>query len=499
MLLEVERDGHIRFATGAVQTLTGLQPAALDGCQLTDLLDPMDRGAIAAALEHLGDAERLLPLGVRLRTSGSEAMIMTGCRLPHSERVHLSLRLAAPGEAVPTRDGPSGLLDEAAFSAAIGERWRSDPQASLTFIELAGLQEVGRDLDDDEAERLPRRLGRLLREAANDGLAGRVAAERFGLMHAKDLNVAQLEQELIQVLHDVHPASANVTATSRSIPLSTDGLSDVDADKAVRFAIQCFASRPGMGPDFPTLNDGFAMMLEETVGKIVSYRGALADDQLSLVFQPIVRLENHLRTHYEALSRTKEGVAPARLLDFAEAIDLVAEFDLLVCQRVLDILRTSRRHIAIAVNLSARSIQDRLFVSGLITLLAGAEELRRRLLFEITETAEVQDFDWVDRVVRDLRQQGCRVGLDDFGAGAMAFHYLRRLEVDFVKLDGALVRSADHRDRAVLRSVVQLCRDLHIETIAEMVESPEQANRLRSLRVDMAQGHLFGRPSADFT
>jgi EAL domain-containing protein (putative c-di-GMP-specific phosphodiesterase class I) len=94
-----------------------------------------------------------------------------------------------------------------------------------------------------------------------------------------------------------------------------------------------------------------------------------------------------------------------------------------------------------------------------------------------------------------LRRRGFQVCLDDFGSGAATFHYLRGFDVDFVKIDGSLVRSHDHRDHAMLRSVVGLCQELKVATIAEMIETAEQAKWLARMKVTHGQGYLWGRPS----
>jgi EAL domain-containing protein (putative c-di-GMP-specific phosphodiesterase class I) len=105
----------------------------------------------------------------------------------------------------------------------------------------------------------------------------------------------------------------------------------------------------------------------------------------------------------------------------------------------------------------------------------------------------------VSHVVRGLRDAGHKVCLDDFGAGASAFHYLRALEVDVVKIDGVYVRDAlkTGKGQAFLKAMTGLCNDLGIATVAEMVESTNALAFLRACGVAYGQGYLFGRPSED--
>ena len=238
-------------------------------------------------------------------------------------------------------------------------------------------------------------------------------------------------------------------------------------------------------------------MLQATVARIADYRGALDTGAFQLAFQPIVSLADRTSVHhYEALSRTADGTPIASMVSFAEELSMVAEFDMMVCRRVaLLLVEAGKRRPSIAANVSGRSLECPAFAQALLALLGAHPQIRGRMLFELTETAQVHDLARVNRVMQELRRRGFRVCLDDFGSGAATFHYLRAFDVDFVKIDGSLIRSHDHRDHAMLRSVVALCREIKVATIAEMIETREQAEWLGRMRVTHGQGYLWGRPS----
>ena len=117
---------------------------------------------------------------------------------------------------------------------------------------------------------------------------------------------------------------------------------------------------------------------------------------------------------------------------------------------------------------------------------------------EITETSALDDLDAADRRVQALRAAGIKVCLDDFGVGAASLDYLRKLQIDIIKIDGAFVRDieSDPKVRALAGHLVDLCRELKIDTVAEMVETEAQAEAVKALGVDYGQGWLFGRPAA---
>ena len=155
----------------------------------------------------------------------------------------------------------------------------------------------------------------------------------------------------------------------------------------------------------------------------------------------------------------------------------------------------------IAINVSGLSVENEDYVSALHALLQANTWARGRIMFEITESARMSDLTAADQFIQGLRGQGCEVCLDDFGAGAANFQYLSALEVDVVKLDGAAVHHAKkaRKGTAFLKALVGLCRDLRVETIAEMIEDEKDFEFVRKCRVQYVQGYLFGKPSPDIT
>ena len=157
--------------------------------------------------------------------------------------------------------------------------------------------------------------------------------------------------------------------------------------------------------------------------------------------------------------------------------------------------------ISVAVNMSGLSVQSPDFCARLFALL---EEMRAvvgppeqgRLLVELTETAEIDDLGAATGALARLRAMGVGLCLDDFGAGAAAFRYLQQFRVDYVKIDGSFVQAAQQggRERAMVASMVELAANAGAQTVAEMIETEEQAALMRELGVDQGQGWLFGRP-----
>ena len=200
------------------------------------------------------------------------------------------------------------------------------------------------------------------------------------------------------------------------------------------------------------------------------------------------------------MCRFDDSQSPFEIINFAEHVGLTHDFDLCVVRKVLETFAyrpPQKRRPNISVNLSARSLEQDGFVDNLLNLLGDVGSLAGSLVFEITESAEIRNLDRMAKVIDRLRARGHRVALDDFGAGAAAFHYIRSLKVDHVKVDGAYVQRivSSKRDCSIVRAMTELCKNLGVSTIAEMIEEEEQVRLLQDIGVDSGQGFLFARPS----
>ncbi|WP_081601607.1 putative bifunctional diguanylate cyclase/phosphodiesterase [Thiobacillus denitrificans] len=216
--------------------------------------------------------------------------------------------------------------------------------------------------------------------------------------------------------------------------------------------------------------------------------------------------------HVEMLLRLigEDGaiVAPDRFFPAAERYGLMPAIDRWVVQHLLldeqhgglqaEMARTSATHCAI--NLSGASLNDDMFMAFLEDALRRTTLAGDRLCFEITETVAVTHFGRTREVMHAIKQFGCRFALDDFGSGMSSFSYLKNLPVDYLKIDGTLVRHIveDAADFAMVEAINRVGAALGLKTIAEFVESEAALRRLREIGVDYAQGYAIHRPQPLF-
>ncbi len=519
LMLEVAEDGRIVYASGAAKQLLGVEPGDLAGRQLGPLIDDVDRHFLLNLLASLGVGGRIEPVTIRLAAPSKDRTgvlcVLGGCCLPRSEgRYYLTLsgaKLPVAEVALQNkRDYQTGLLTAEDFEDRAGDRLKLarelGSEVKITLLEIVGLKQLAEELPPEQQRALMGDVGAFLRSKSIGGdTAGLIDAEKYSILHAGSVDQAAVADKVRQLVAKANPA-AEVAETlgvqGATLDLHTKGMSDEDAASAMAFAVQRFAAQGAAGLSFRNTEESLKLLLSETVARVRALRSTMSQSDFQMVFQPIVALSDRKLHHYEALVRFGDDQSPFETIRLAEGVHLIGEFDLAVVQRVVVALQEARnrgQRPEVAVNLSGHSLESTVFMAALRELLAPDQDLRKQLIFEITESTQITDLVHAGNAVRQLRQDGHAVCLDDFGAGAASFPYLQALEVDFVKIDGAYVKALQssrekERDRAILRGMVWLCKELKIGTVAEMIETEDQARLLLDFGIDYGQGWLFGRP-----
>jgi EAL domain-containing protein (putative c-di-GMP-specific phosphodiesterase class I) len=195
---------------------------------------------------------------------------------------------------------------------------------------------------------------------------------------------------------------------------------------------------------------------------------------------------------------TGELIMPGLFIPLAEKSQKIVEIDRWVLGKVVQLLAERPGIPSVAVNLSGRSFDNPTIPGYIADLLEQHDVDPRRLLIEITETEAVSDLTDAQRFIDAIRLTGCRVYLDDFGAGFASFAYLKHLQVDAIKIDGMFIRNLvqDHDNQVFVRGMVEVARGLGKETVAECVEDESTLKLLDSMGVDLVQGFHLDRPQA---
>ena len=232
---------------------------------------------------------------------------------------------------------------------------------------------------------------------------------------------------------------------------------------------------------------------------------AIDNNGFMLNIQKIVPVASHSTNHhFEVLLTMRDTphapIPPGAFIPAAERYNLMTFIDRWVLKNTFDWLAQNRGQLSTldlcAINLSGQTIGDPNFSPFLTELFAKYNIPPEKICFEITETAAVANMSRASVIIHELKKNGCRFSLDDFGSGMSSFSYLKNLPVDYLKIDGNFVKDIidDPIDRAMVQAITQVAQVMNLETIAEFVEKPEIMDLLYSIGVDYAQGYAISRP-----
>lgn len=261
---------------------------------------------------------------------------------------------------------------------------------------------------------------------------------------------------------------------------------------------QTFIAQPD--PHNPYHSPLSATAQEARNSALVMVEHALRDERALLAYQPVVQARMPRRAaFYEGLIRimdTNGRIIPAAdFIDAVEAKPLGRQIDCLALKLGLEAL-ASEPNLRLSINMSARSIGYPEWLATLERGLRHDRTIADRLILEITESSAMAVPDLVIGFMLDMQERGICFALDDFGAGYTAFRYLKEFYFDIVKIDGGFIRDIAHNpdNQIMTQALVSIARHFDMFTVAESVESVEDARKLVELGVDCLQGYLFGAP-----
>ena len=415
-----------------------------------------------------------------------------------------------------THDALTGLVNRAEFESRLQRLLQKShdehSEHSLLYIDLDRFKLVNDACGHAVGDQLLQQVSKLLTEAirARDTVA-RLGGDEFAIIlehcaPAQAQGVAQKICDRMEVFRFMHEERRFRIGTSI-------GLVPVDRRWRDTAAIQqaadtsCYAAKEaGRNRVHVWFDTDEAMQARHLEMQWTSrIERALDDGGFVLFAQRIEPLKSGgTGLHAEVLLRLKNEdgslVPPGAFLPAAERFNLISRIDRWVLAQAVQWLQRlpePARVACLSVNLSGQSVGDRAFHAWATELLAGAgSTVCGQLCLEITETAAVTNLADAAVFIRQVRAAGVKVALDDFGAGASSFGYLKSLPVDYLKIDGQFVRDlvTNALDDAAVRCFVDVARVVGVQTVAEFVEQPAVLRRLSEIGVDFAQGFLLHRP-----
>ena len=515
LAFELDRFFNIEFVEGPTEAFFALSKKELQGSSFRDLVMPSDIPLVGQIFKSILKAGRIHDKKLRLllHTDQPQWVSMSAYCLGEDSNIFLALRKSSadelPSSSLP-KDAQSGLVDGNSFSALAAERLRAIQEAGesaeVTLVSIPEITALQERLDAGANDALMQSVGDFLKTNSVGGdTAAKVGDGRFSIMHASGTKVEDLVSQIEGLTQKFDPTGVGVQVQSATMEMDGElGISEEDLAKGLLYTMNKFRDSDGAGLNIKDLTANMSTLVGQAVAEVNNFKQIVEKGDFFVALQPIIHIATGEIHHYEALCRfDKTGVeSPFKTITFAEETGLIHDFDFAMAKKVVEWLgkfpRNSNKYRA-AVNVSGYSIGKPTYVDALHKMLKENEWLVGKLMFEITESSRMSDLDSANNFIQALRSKGYHVCLDDFGAGAASFQYLSVLDVDVVKLDGSAVKNAMKapKGRAFLSALTELCKRMSVETIAEMVDTPETLDFCRDCNCNYVQGFLFGRPSKE--
>lgn len=408
-------------------------------------------------------------------------------------------------------DPLTGMMNRGRLMEALGGAMLAAQRegSSCAFVvaainNLAVVNEAfGFEVADEVIIAVGRRLARVVR--AGDAVA-RYSGSKFGIVlhdcSAEDLAVAA-ERFLRTAREDVIETARGPVWALLSIGAVVLPKHASDPNTAIARAEEALTEARKQPADDVVIYQPSQARLTQRTGNArnaTEIVRCLKENRFELAYQPVVDAATGQPAFHEALLRMtgEDGrtVAAGHLIPIAETLGLVRLIDREVTRMAIDTL-TRYPAARLSLNMSGTTAIDPRWHPEIISLLAAQGPLAKRLTIEITETVALGDLTHTIRFVEQLRQLGCSVAIDDFGAGYTSFRSLRALPIEFLKLDGTFCRDLNGSgdNPYYVRALIDLAKSFGIKTVAEWVETEADAARLREWGIDLMQGNLFGAAS----
>ena len=517
---ELDRDA-IEWSGRLARTGPGFAAGITSGRLFADHIHPDDRGHRKSMLATHLDGHRDFDCEYRLRDAeGGFAWVHERGRALRDangrpQRMFGVIRAVGERKAQPCRaeqlvnyDELTGHFNRSrlreAVDCVIAADRRAPGHAMFLAVGIDNMSAVNDSFGAAAADTVLVEIGRRLDTCVRvSDHIGRLGGDRFGvvLSHCPAEHVARAADKILTAVRAAPVATANgpvfATVSIGGAPASGAHLTSYDVMTRAEAAL---AEAKLAGRDcfvhYRTSEEQHDRQRRSTaIGDAVNT--ALRQDRVRFAFQPIVSAATGEVAYHECLLRLRDGgdgVIPAG--DFVRDVEQLG-YIRLIDRHILDkVMAEALAHpgITLGFNVSALTAADRPWLRALTAQLRAHPELAGRLIVEITETAALYDIEESARFVAALRRAGCRIALDDFGAGHTSLQHLQSLAVDTVKIDRSFIRNiaTSPESHIFLRHLLGLAKSFGFTTVAEGVETAEEAEILRREGVDYFQGYYFG-------
>jgi diguanylate cyclase (GGDEF)-like protein/PAS domain S-box-containing protein/excisionase family DNA binding protein len=526
LIWTTDAQGRFTYLNNACVELFGVRPKdLLGGCFFDFEPRPqhVSNRRFLSTLRKNGEVKNYLTH--LITPDGSDRWVGINARVTHDEEGRIvglrgtarnvteQHRAALEIERLATHDGLTGLPNRVSLQKVLEAALAGGEKGSVLLLDVDHFKYINDNLGHRAGDQLLIAVGGLLKDLVKDTVMQvfRLGGDEFALHlpHALRRDAAQLGESALSALRHFKfpiPGQGSLSTLTGSIGVATYPFHGADVATLLANVDIAMYQAKDNGRNRVQLHDHNPDDLRSTHKRVHwarELREVLDENRVLLYSQPVVRLADRTAVHQEILVRLidRKGalVLPGQFIEVAESLGMASEIDMRVTAKLCDALQAPEfrgRKTRFFVNLSRTSISDPYWVRRFQNMLAAKSVDHSQLVFEITETAAMSSVDVTQNFISQMKNLGCRFALDDFGAGFSSFYFLKRFDVDYLKIDGSFVRelARDNASRLFVRALCDVAGGLNKQVVAEWVEDQAVMDILVEMGVQYGQGFLFAHP-----
>jgi diguanylate cyclase (GGDEF)-like protein/PAS domain S-box-containing protein len=400
--------------------------------------------------------------------------------------------------------------DEFAPKLASAERYGY--QLALFYLDLDRFKEVNDTSGHDAGDNFLKMVANVLMGTIRStDLLCRIGGDEFTLLlpHADMAGVEHIANKINSVLKaQSFTCNGKTYAASASIGVAVFPIHGVTVNELMANADLAMYQAKELGRGQHHLFNpsyDYRSKVNQTLLWRNILEDAIANDKFVLFYQPIRNIKTNETSHFECLIRLQQDdgamLMPSDFVFRAEELGLISRIDRIVLKKAVEQhleFNKQGKEYKLSVNISKRSFDDPAIFDDFAEIFSNPEVDQQRIIFEITDSAAVSNYLSTNVLINQIRGLGCILALNDFGVEYPSLHYLKNAPVDYVKIDGSLIRHLDKNndDRIFVKGLIEMAHAFGKKTVAEFVESEDILTILKDFGIDYAQGYHIGRPEA---
>ncbi len=519
----VDNDARIELVNPAAEILLAVEHGPVQHCTLQELVAGEAGAQLDNDLRELLNSSRVsLDSEVQLPKSGEvlkysvvrtldgQGQTLGAVMVMRDMTKNLQLKMQLQHRT--QRDSTTKLFNRQVFERELEELANKPGQHAVIYMDLNRFKLINDSCGHTAGDRMLHDVSAEMRQnIRNQDILARIGGDEFGLImpDSSALEVAKVLKNLSERVQGITlywDSGSYKVGISIGVAFYRGEQTPYETFKDAEIACSVTKAKGGEGQIhfFDSLDQDLAHQRNAPLWAM-KINDAIVNDDLVLFYQPIEPTDgnNNGKRKCEILLRIKEEggriLAPGQFIAAAERFNLMPQVDRAVIRKSFEWLARNP-HLwdsqVISINLSGTTLNSDGLVSYVEQMVKTYRVPTHTVCFEVTETAALTNENHALEILNELRRRGFAFSLDDFGSGFASYGYLRRLPVDYVKIDGVFVQNlaTDDKDYAIVKSIHDVCQVMGIETVAEFVEDQETLERLQEIGVTYAQGYGIGRP-----